>query len=446
MRLNGLNTIAAAFLLYPPRRRLPNTSTSDACRRQAQRHPLPPAERGDDCRAGVDRRSRRSKARIDSVFPAADSLDRAKCSAMGGLVCHQYVYRRDTLDLKMLTDRITLFTALRFRARIALPGVGGVASCGYEPELMRRAEMRLATNLYWRSDWRLASRATVLAPSILDPCIVTMLRVDATPTMKRMIDGQLARLRQQFDSIIPAVADLKPAADSLWRMRSIRSRSVASTIGLPCRPTVSRTSPAPGRREPALVITAHPWSSGPRRRSIAGRSVARARGQPPAFVPVDVEVPFDDLSGAWRRSCPRDRRGESRSATSTCGAWATRRRQGEREGALSARSFSWGTWGATRALRAIDNLRFTIESTSKMASIAATLGAPTIRGARLATGYGKLSIGNQLDAFRAARRAAEQETAPGVSLSGHYGCAHRRLYDADGVRVAWCLTAPRAST
>ena len=52
-------------------------------------------------------------------------------------------------------------------------------------EPMRRAEMRLATNLYWRADWRLASRATVLAPDILDPCQVTLLRVDATPTVKR---------------------------------------------------------------------------------------------------------------------------------------------------------------------------------------------------------------------------------------------------------------------
>src|SRR3954469_6501134 len=148
------------------------------------------------------------KARIDSVFPVTDSLDRAKCSAIGGLVCHQYVYRRDTLDLKMFNDRITLFTRLRFRARVALPGGVGVASCGYDPEPMRRAEMRLATNLYWRTDWRLASRATVVAPDILDPCQVTVLRVDATPTVKRMIDGQLAHLRQQFDSIIPTVADL----------------------------------------------------------------------------------------------------------------------------------------------------------------------------------------------------------------------------------------------
>ena len=134
------------------------------------------------------------------------------------MVCHRYVYRRDTLDLKMINDRITMYTQLRFRARAALPGGVGVASCGYAPETMRRADLRLATNLYWRNDWRLASRATVIAPNVLDPCEVTMLRVDATPIMKRVIDGQMTQLRQQFDSIVPALADLRPVADSLWRM------------------------------------------------------------------------------------------------------------------------------------------------------------------------------------------------------------------------------------
>src|SRR4051812_18103057 len=157
------------------------------------------------------------RAHLDSVLPPTDSLDRAKCTALGGIVCHQYVYRRDSLDLSMTGDRFALFTSLRFRARMALPGVGGVASCGYDPESMRRAEVRLATTLYWRNDWRLASRATTLAPNILDPCEVTLLRVDATPTMKRLLDAQSNKLRQQLDSIIPAVADLKPAADSLWR-------------------------------------------------------------------------------------------------------------------------------------------------------------------------------------------------------------------------------------
>ena len=97
-------------------------------------------------------------AQTDSVFPPSDSLDRTKCSSLGGLVCHQYVYRRDTLGLSMSGDRVALITKLHFRGRVALPGLGGIASCGYEPEEMRRAEFRMATSVYWRTDWRLASR------------------------------------------------------------------------------------------------------------------------------------------------------------------------------------------------------------------------------------------------------------------------------------------------
>src|SRR4051812_18639983 len=41
------------------------------------------------------------RAGLDTLFPPVDSLDRARCTALGGLVCHQYLYRRDSLDLRM---------------------------------------------------------------------------------------------------------------------------------------------------------------------------------------------------------------------------------------------------------------------------------------------------------------------------------------------------------
>jgi len=194
--------------------------------------PVPPAERA-TIAVPVTISMSRLLAQTDSVFPPTDSLDRSKCSSLGGLVCHQYVYRRDTLELAMSGDRMTLFTKLHFRGRVALPGVGGIASCGYEPEPMRRAEFRMATSLYWRTDWRLASRGTVMTPDILDPCQVTVLRVDATPLMRRVVNGQVTRFRQQFDSIVPAVADLRPAADSLWRtLQRPFALDSASTIWL----------------------------------------------------------------------------------------------------------------------------------------------------------------------------------------------------------------------
>jgi hypothetical protein len=243
------------------------------------------------------------KARIDSVFPAADSLDRAKCSAMGGLACYQYVYRRDTLDLKMINDRITFYTQLRFRARVGLPGGVGVASCGYDPETMRRADLRLATNLYWRNDWRLASRATVVAPNILDPCQVTVLRVDATPIVKRMIDAQSARLRQQFDSIVPAMADLRPVADSLWRtlLHPIAVDST-NTIWFTMSPDAVSLAPLSGTGQAvttALVVTAHPRivvgaAPPPNTKPLPALTLADPTGA--IHVPLEIELPFDDLS------------------------------------------------------------------------------------------------------------------------------------------------------
>ncbi len=162
----------------------------------------------------------------------------------------------------MANDRVSLFTRLRVRARVALPGVGGIASCGYAPEEMRRAEFRLATTLYWRADWRLASRATVLAPEILDPCQVTVLRVDATPMLRKILEGQLATLRQQFDSIVPSVANLKPAADSMWRLmqRPIALDS-ASTIWMAISPEAVSLAPlagTPATVTSAISITARP--------------------------------------------------------------------------------------------------------------------------------------------------------------------------------------------
>jgi len=371
------------------------------------------------------------KARIDSVFPSADSLDRAKCSAMGGLVCHQYVYRRDTLDLKMLNDRITLFTRLRFRARVGLPGGVGVASCGYEPEAMRRAEMRLATNLYWRTDWRLATRATVLAPDILDPCQVTVLRVDATPTVKRMIDGQLADLRKKFDSIVPSVADLKPAADSLWHiLQKPFAIDSASTVWFAMSPDAVSLAPISGNgpaANTALVVTAHP-------RIIVGSAPAVDRRPLPSLVlagpaggihvPLEIEVPFDEIG----RRATAALSGEVAGKGITVGdiaVWGVNDTAVVRvnvTGKMSGAFYLLGRFGYDAASRTvlISDLNYTLESANKMSSIKATLGAPIIRHALdSASGHGRLAIGAQLDSLKAQMDAElNRELAPGVRLSG----------------------------
>lgn len=371
------------------------------------------------------------KARLDSVFPPTDSLDRAKCSALGGFVCHQYVYRRDSLDLSMTADRLSFFTRLRLRARMALPGVGGIASCGYEPESMRRAEFRLGTSLYWRNDWKLATRQTSLTPNILDPCEITVLRVDATPTIKRLMDGQLAHFRQQFDSIIPAVADLKPAADSLWRtMQRPIAVDSASTIWLTMSPAAVSLAALSGNGSAvntALVLTAHP------RVVVGAKPTAETRPLPTLtlsnktsgiHVPLEIEIPFDDLS----RRATALLSGEVAGKGITVGniaVWGLNDTvvvkvgvQGRVSGAL----YLLGRIGYDAASRSvlIGDLRYTLESSSKMSSIKATLGAPRIRHALDdASGHGKLAVGAQIDSLKFELGAMlNRELAPGIQLSG----------------------------
>ncbi len=371
------------------------------------------------------------KTRIDSVFPAADSLDRAKCSAMGGLVCHQYVYRRDTLDLKMINDRITLYTRMRFRARVGLPGGVGVASCGYEPETMRRAEMRLATNLYWRTDWRLASRATVLAPKVLDPCEVTALRIDATPIVGRMIDGQLAHLRQEFDSIVPAVADLRPAADSLWRtLQHPFAVDSASTVWFAMSPDGVSLAPVVGNggaANTALVITAHP-------RIVVGAQPPAERKPLPTLtlaarpagihVPLEIEVPFDDISHRATAALSGEVAGKG-ITVGDINVWGF----GDSvvvkvnvTGKMAGAFYLLGRIGYDPTARnlLISDLKYTLESASKMSSIKATLGAPLIRHALdSASGHGRLAIGEQLDRLKTELGTElNRELAPGVMVSG----------------------------
>jgi hypothetical protein len=370
------------------------------------------------------------RARIDSVFPASDSLDRAKCSAMGGLVCHQYVYRRDSLDFKVIGERVTMFTRLRFRGRVALPGVGGIASCGYAPEEMRRAELRFATNLYWRTDWRLASRATVLAPDILDPCQVTLLRVDATPTMKRIIEGQLAHLKQQFDSIVPAIADLRPAADSMWRiMQQPVAADSTNTVWFTMSPTAVSLAPLIGINNTvnsAVVLTARPRVIVGPRPAVTLRplpSLTLAGKASGISVPLEIEVPFDDLS----RRATALLAGEVAGKGITVGAikvWGvgdTAVVKVDVQGKVSGSVYLLGRVGYDVASRSvlISDLHYTVESDSKMSSIKATLGAPLIRRAlNEATGHGRLAIGEQLEKVRAELTdQMNRALAPGVTLS-----------------------------
>lgn len=154
---------------------------------------------------------------LDSLFPIRDSLNAPQCTAVGGLFCHQYVYRRDSLTLRTTADRLQIDTRLSYRAQMGMLGGARFASCGYPPEQARRALLTMSTSLYWRRDWRVGARDTKLTATLLDQCLVTLVGMNATRALHDLLDRQLHDFAAEADTTIPRVADFKPLADSLWR-------------------------------------------------------------------------------------------------------------------------------------------------------------------------------------------------------------------------------------
>ena len=372
------------------------------------------------------------RAGLDSIFPAVDSLDRARCTALGGLVCHQYLYRRDSLDLHMQGDRVVLQTSLRYSGRVALPGLdAGIASCGMPPEPMKRASMRLSTSLYWRSDWRLASRGTTVAAELTDRCAVTLLRVDATPLMRRLIEAQTASLRQQIDSVIPSVGDLRPAAESLWRvMQQPLLLDSASSIWLVMTPETVSLMPitgSGGAASTAMVLKARP------RVVVGSRPAATQRPLPiltlanrsaGIHIPIEIEVPFSDLSQRATALLSGEVAGKGIRVgeVAVWGVGDTAVVRVGMTGKMSGSLYLLGRVAYDSAARAVltSDLRYTLASNNAMSRVKATLGAGRIKSAiDEVTGHGRLGLGQQLDSLKSLlTRQLNRELAPGIVLVG----------------------------
>ena len=387
------------------------------------------------------------RAQLDTAFPPTDSLDRAKCTALGGLVCHQYMYRRDSLDLRVTGDRVTLQTRLHYRAAVGLPAVGGIASCGFPPDVMKRADVRLATTLYWRSDWRLGSRGTTVVATLGDRCQVTVLNVDATPLVKRIIDGQSADLRRQIDSVLPALADLHGAADSLWQLaQQPMPLDSAATVWLTLAPESVSLAPVIGSASAlstALVMTARPRVTvgakpSPPTQSLPSLTLARRSSG--IHVPVEIELPFSELSQKVSTLLSGETAGKGMRVgdVKVWGVGDTAVVMLALEGKVNGSLYLLGRVAYDSSSRAvlINDLRYTLASHDMMSRIKSTLGSGRIKSAiDAATGKGHLAVGEQLDSLRT--RLTEQlnrTLAPGVRLAG----------SVNDVRVSQLFTTPSA--
>jgi hypothetical protein len=371
------------------------------------------------------------RQQLDSLFPVTDSLGRAECVALGGTVCHQYVYRREPLRLDMQGDRVSLVVPLAYRGRVAFPGNVGLASCGYAPEQMRRATLRMNTSLYWRADWKLGSRQTQLVADLTDACQVTVLRLDATPLMRRVLDGQLAKLTRTVDSLILDAADLRPLADSLWRSLLAPSAvDSASTLWLQMVPqtaSLGAVNGGGGFITTRLVMTARPRivlgdAPAPEDRPLPTLTLAPSVSG--IHVPVDVELPFAMLGREATKLVAIEAQGSGMEVDDVkiWGVGDTAVVRLEVKGKLTGALYLLGqvAWDSVSRRVLVRDLRYTVASAGAMTRMKASLGAPLIRRALdQATNRGALDVGTQLDSLRAVLTAEmNRELAPGVRLEG----------------------------
>jgi hypothetical protein len=367
---------------------------------------------------------------LDSLFPARDSLAQAACKNVARLVCHQYGYARDPLQLSAAGDKFFINTKLRYRARIGVPGAG-IASCGFAPEAMRRAVLSMNTTLYWRRDWSIASRATQFSATLQDECRVTALQIDATGALRSVVDGQLKTFAAQVDSAMPTAADLRPLADSIWKSFLEPSPlDTLNTLWLELNPEAIRVVPLNGvgaSFRTAIVVYARP-------RVIAGAKpppinrplpILSLGTSPSGFaVPVQVELPFDEVNRRATELLVAETAQTSVHVEKVnVEANGDSVRIGlEVNGALRGRMTLAGRlrWDVAAREILLENLDWSLETRGMMSRMKATLAAPLIgRAIRKATGGGRVQLGAQLDSVRTQMMQLLNRTvSPGVILGG----------------------------
>ncbi len=142
-------------------------------------------------------------------------------------------------------------------------------------------------------------------------------------------------------------------------------------------------------------------------------------------LPLEISVPFDDLSRRVTTLLAGEVAGKgiAVSAIKVWGVGDSAVVKVDVQGRVSGALYLVGRVGYDAASRSvlIQDLKYTLESSSKMSSIKATLGAARIRRALdEATGHGRLAVGEQMDRLKSELGAElNRDLAPGVEMFGN---------------------------
>jgi hypothetical protein len=261
---------------------------------------------------------------------------------------------------------------------------------------------------------------------------VTVLNVDATPLVRRIIDGQTEDLRREIDSVLPAIADLRGPADSLWQLaQQPMPLDSSSTVWLTLAPQSVSLAPVTGSASAistALVLTARPRVTVGAKPAITPQplpSLTLARRSSGIHVPVEIELPFSDLSQKVTSLLSGETAGNGMRVgdVKVWGVGDTAVVMLALEGKVNGSLYLLGriAYDSTSRSVLINDLRYTLASHDVMSRLKSTLGSGRIKSAiDAATGKGHLSVGEQLDSLKS--RLTEQlnrSLAPGVQLAGN---------------------------
>jgi hypothetical protein len=249
--------------------------------------------------------------------------------------------------------------------------------------------------------------------------------------VRRLLEGQSEDLRREIDSIVPTVADLHVAADSLWKLaQQPLALDSASTVWLTFSPQAVSLAPLIGSASAistALVLTARPRVTvGPKpdALSIPLPPLTLARRSAGIHVPVEIELPFSDLSQKVTSILTGETAGKGLRVDEIklWGVGDTAVVMVGLQGKVNGSLYLLGrvSYDSTSRSLLINDLRYTLASHDMMSRIKSTIGAGRIKSAvDAATGNGHLAVGEQLDSLKSRlTQQLNRSLAPGVALAG----------------------------
>lgn len=213
----------------------------------------------------------------------------------------RYDITREPIRLAMTGPGLRATTNVNYRVE-ACRGRFPCISCGFG-ETPRQAQITLHSKLSWDANWRITSKTTPLPTNYPRRCQVTWFDFDITSRfIAPVVEQQLAIAARTIDRNTPALANLRPHAQQIWRELQ-KPIELAPRTWLVLEPADVALTPLSGSGievTSTLSLRAHT-------RVIVGEKPATATKPLPALkvasavpsgirVPLDLELPFSEAT------------------------------------------------------------------------------------------------------------------------------------------------------